>query len=95
MRSRDTAVGIETGYGLDYRWVTVRVPVGSRAFSSPRHPDRLWDPLSLLSNRYRGLFSRGYNSRKVKLTTHLQLMVRSRKYESIHPLPHTSSWRSA
>jgi hypothetical protein len=25
---------------------------------------------------------------------HLQLMPRSRKYGSIHPLPHTSSWRS-
>jgi hypothetical protein len=30
----------------------------------------------------------------VKLTTHLQLMPRSRKYGSIHPLPHTSSLRS-
>jgi hypothetical protein len=29
------------------------------------------------------------------LTTHLQLVPRSRKCGSIHPLPHTSSWRSA
>jgi hypothetical protein len=28
-------------------------------------------------------------------TTHLQLVPRSRKRGSIHPLPHTSSWRSA
>jgi hypothetical protein len=31
----------------------------------------------------------------VKLTTHLQLVPRSRKCGSIHPLPYTSSWRSA
>jgi hypothetical protein len=31
--SRDSAVGIETGYGLDDRGVGVRVPVGSRIFA--------------------------------------------------------------
>jgi hypothetical protein len=31
-----------------------RVPVGSRIFSSPRRPERLWGPPSLLSNGYRG-----------------------------------------
>jgi hypothetical protein len=31
----------------------------------------------------------------VKLTTHLKLVPRSRKRGSIHPLPRTSSWRSA
>jgi hypothetical protein len=45
-------VGIEIGYGLDDRGVGVRVPLGSRIFSSPRRPDRLWDPPSLLSNGY-------------------------------------------
>jgi hypothetical protein len=38
---RDSAVGIASGYGLDNRGVGVRVPVGSRIFSSPRRPDRL------------------------------------------------------
>jgi hypothetical protein len=47
--SRDSAVGIATGYGLDDRGVGIRVPVGSRIFSSPRCPDRLWGPPSLLS----------------------------------------------
>jgi hypothetical protein len=31
----------------------------------------------------------------VKLTTHLQLVLRLRKGGSIHPIPHTPSWRSA
>jgi hypothetical protein len=35
-----SAVGIATGYGLDDREVGVRVPVESRIFSFPRHPDR-------------------------------------------------------
>jgi hypothetical protein len=34
----------------------VRVPVGSRMFSS-RRPDRLWGSPSRLYNGYRGLFS--------------------------------------
>jgi hypothetical protein len=37
----DSSVGIATGYGLDDREGGVRVPVGSRIFSSPRRPDLL------------------------------------------------------
>jgi hypothetical protein len=48
-RSRDSAVDIATGYGLDDRGVGVRVPVGSRIFFSPRRPDRLCGPSSLVS----------------------------------------------
>jgi hypothetical protein len=35
---RDNAVGITTGYGLDDRGVGVRVPVGSRIFSTSSRP---------------------------------------------------------
>jgi hypothetical protein len=56
--SRDSAVGTETGYGLDDRGVRVRVPVRASIFSSPRRPDRFCSPPSLLSNGYRGLFPR-------------------------------------
>jgi hypothetical protein len=52
--SPDSVVGIATGYEVHDRGVRVRVPVGSRIFSSPRHPDRLWGPASLLPNGYRG-----------------------------------------
>jgi hypothetical protein len=54
LRSRDSAVGIATGYELDDWVIGVRVPVGSRIFSSPRCPDRLRGPHSLLFNGYRG-----------------------------------------
>jgi hypothetical protein len=50
--SRDSSVGIGTGYGLDGLGVGVRVLVRARIFSSPRRPDRLWG----LSNGYRGFF---------------------------------------
>jgi hypothetical protein len=40
------AVSTTTGYGLDGRWVGVRVPVGSRFFSS-RRPDGFWGPSNL------------------------------------------------
>jgi hypothetical protein len=40
--ARDISLGgIATGYGLDDRVVGVRVPVGSRIFSSQCCPDRL------------------------------------------------------
>jgi hypothetical protein len=85
--SRDRAVGIATSYGLDDRGVGVRVPVESRIFSSPRRPDWHWSPSSLLSNGYPGLFPPRWSVRGEKLTTHLQLVPRSRQCESIHPLP--------
>jgi hypothetical protein len=37
-----SVVGIATGYWLDDGGIGVRVPVGSRIFSSPNRPDRLW-----------------------------------------------------
>jgi hypothetical protein len=85
--SLDSSVGIATGYRLDDWGVGVRVPVGPRIFSSPSRPDRLWGPPNLLSDGYRELFPRGQSSWGVKLTTHLQLMPRSRKCGSIHPPP--------
>jgi hypothetical protein len=57
--SRDSAVSISTGYGLDGRGVEVRVQVRSRIVSSSCRPDRLWDPPNLLLNEYQGLFPQG------------------------------------
>jgi hypothetical protein len=88
----ESVVGIATGYGLDDRGIGVRVPVVSRIFSSPRRPDRLLDPFNLLYDGYRGLFPREVSGRGVKLTTHFQLVPRSRTCGFIHPLPDTPSW---
>jgi hypothetical protein len=49
-----SVVGIATGYGVDDSGVEVRIPVGSRMFSYPCPPDRLWDSPNLLSIGYRG-----------------------------------------
>jgi hypothetical protein len=54
-RSRCSVVGISTVYVLD----EVRVPVGSRIFSSPSRPDRFWGPPNLLYNGYGVLFLEG------------------------------------
>jgi hypothetical protein len=43
-----TLVGIATGYGLDDQGVGIRVPVGSKIFTSPYRTDRLWGPPNLL-----------------------------------------------
>jgi hypothetical protein len=55
-KSRDRAVSIATGYGLDNRGVGVQVLVGSRIFSSPCRPDQLWGAPNLLPNGYQGIF---------------------------------------
>jgi hypothetical protein len=54
LESRDSAVGIETGYGLDDRGIGVQVPVGSRIFSMsskttlrPTQPPIQWVPGAL------------------------------------------------
>jgi hypothetical protein len=49
--------GIALGYGLDDRGFESRQ--GLEFFSSPPHPNRLWGPPSLLSNRYEALFPCG------------------------------------
>jgi hypothetical protein len=61
--SRDSAVGIEAGYGLDGRGFGVRVPTVARFFSSPRRPDRFWRPATLYRMGTEGFFSGGKTAR--------------------------------
>jgi hypothetical protein len=92
--SLDSSVCRATSYGLDDRGLGVQISVGSRMFSSSRLPGRLWGPPSFLSNGYWWPFPQHLSGRSVKLTTHLPLVQRSRKYRSIHTLTRTSLWRS-
>jgi len=68
---------------------------GKGFFSSPPCPDRIWGSSSLLlqSNGNGGLFSLGWSSRIVNMTTHLKLVPRLSTRRVITPLPHTSSRR--
>jgi hypothetical protein len=80
-RSWNTSVAITTSYDLDTRR---SIPGrGERLFSMPHHPVRLWGPPSFLSNWYRRFLPRegGESGLGMKLTTHLQLMPRSRIVE--------------
>jgi hypothetical protein len=58
----------------------------SRPVLGPTHPPTHWISVGLSPRK---------NGVRIKLTTHLQLVSRSRKYGSTRPLPHTPSWRSA
>jgi hypothetical protein len=88
-RKEYSVVGIATGYGRDDRGIGVRVPVMSRISSSPKCPDRILAPPSLLANGFRG-----QSDWDVELTTHLQLVPRSRKRGSMNALPHMPLWCS-
>jgi hypothetical protein len=79
-------VGIATGYGLDDREVGVQVPVGSRIFSPPSRPDRLWGPPSLLSNGYPEDLS-PVVKRQGREADHSPPTSAEVKKTSIHPLP--------
>jgi hypothetical protein len=77
----DSVASIAIGYGLDDREVGAGVPVGSRIFPMSSRP-------ALGPTQPPIQWEPG-----VKLTTHLQLVPRSRKCGSVHQLPHMTLWR--
>jgi hypothetical protein len=52
-RSKDSSVGIATGYGLNDLG---SIPGSERYFFPPQHPHRFWGPLTFLSDGYWGCF---------------------------------------
>jgi hypothetical protein len=79
------------GFWLDGRGVGVRVPVGAKF--SLLHAVQTGSGVHLISYPMGtgGPFPGGWSGTGLKLTTHPQLVQRSRIRGSIHPLPHTSS----
>jgi hypothetical protein len=93
--SRDSAVGIATGYGLDDRQVTLPSPCKVKNFrlSMSSRPAPRVHPTSYpmgTGDSFPGVKRPGRDAGH-----HLYLVPRSRKSGSIHPLPHTSLWRNA
>jgi hypothetical protein len=85
--SRDSSVGIATGYGLDDQGGGSSSPgrVNNFHFSISSRPalGSTQPPIKWVKRQGR------------EADFHLQLVPRSRKCGSIHPLPYTSSWRNA
>jgi hypothetical protein len=69
--SRESAVGISAGYGLDGR------QVGVRFFCSPRLPDLFWGPPPSCSIGTGGCFP-------VNMIIHFQLVPRLRKFVDLY-----------
>jgi hypothetical protein len=81
-----SSVGIAMGCGLGGPG---SIPCRrKRFFSTPKCPDRLLGPYSLLSNEYRGPFPRAYSGRSIKLTTHLHPVPRWRIVERYLHFPY-------
>jgi hypothetical protein len=77
--SRDSAVGIAIGYGLDDGGVGVQVPIGSRFPFSLSRPDRLWaHPASYPMGT--GALPPGVRRQDREAATLLQLVLRSRMH---------------
>jgi hypothetical protein len=93
--SQDSIVGIATGYGLNDRGVGVRVPVGSRIFSSPSRPERLWGPPNLLSNGHGGLFFPGVKRPEHEAVHSPPASAEVQKMWIYTSTPHTTLRRSA
>jgi hypothetical protein len=87
-RSRDSSVGIATGYRLNGR---DSIPGKDKRFVFRKAMGLTQPPIQSISR----VHSAGVNGRSVKLTTHLHLVPRLKNAGAIPPLPYTSSWRIA
>jgi hypothetical protein len=91
-RSVKRPVGIATGYGLDDQGVGVQVPVGSRIFTS--HVVQTGSRVHSAYPMGTGSSFTGVKRPRTDADNSPPTSVEVRK-TCIHPLPHTSSWRSS
>jgi len=87
------AVGGGGGYSyeVDVREIVVRFRQGQECISSPKHPDQLRGPPSLLFDGYWGTSPRRLQlEREADHTSHL--LPRLRISVAVPPLTHTHSW---
>jgi hypothetical protein len=87
LQSRDSSVGIATDYGPDDRMIGVRVPAGTVNFDTVSR--QALGPTQLPIQWVRRALFLGKSGRHVKLTTHLQLLPRSKSawsYTSTPPI---------
>ena len=77
---------VRTAARLQVRRSAVRIPAVEEIFSSPKSPDRLWGPPSLLLSGYRG-FSGGEAAGAWMLTADLHLVSGLRMSGVVHSLP--------
>jgi len=67
---------------------------GGGFLCSPKCPDLLWDPHSILLKGQRGLLPQGVKRWRLTLITDLHLMPRFRMSGAVPLFPHKHSWRS-
>ena len=73
---------ISKGHGMDKQRIGILFLAVTAIFSSPLHPDMLWGPPSIVSNRYEGLFSQSKAIQGVKFTIPLNTLTPNDLYMS-------------
>jgi hypothetical protein len=90
--SRDSSIGIATGYGLGGPG---SIPSSERFLSSSQHPDRHWGFTQPLVQWVLGTVSPGVKRQGHEADYSPASSAEVKKGGAIIPLPHTSSWHSA
>jgi hypothetical protein len=85
--SRDSSVGVATGFELGYRMIGVRFPVGAGDFSLQHRVRTGSGAHPAFCRMATGHVSLGVCNRTVGLTTHLRLVPRSGGAWSCAPAP--------
>jgi hypothetical protein len=91
--SRDSSVGITTGYGLD-DWGSIPCRETFVLLSTVSRP-ALGDPPKLISNGYRDIFSKGVKRQGREADHSPPSSAKVKNGGAVPPLPNISSWSDA